>query len=104
MPASFEMQTKGVVDGVAGLVSQDAHALDLRAAFDFQHLLSFELHQTGMRQIERNGEARYAVGRKPFRRQPDMGFETNAAIVQLAIEALNMRFKKRALDPDRQIA
>ena len=104
MPAPFEVQAKGVVDGMAGLVTQDAHALDVSAAFDFQHLLSFELHQARMGQIKRNRKARDTVGRKPFRRQPHVRLETNTAVVQFAVETLNVRLVERSLDPDRQIA
>jgi len=66
MPAPFEVQTKGVVDSMTGLVTQNAHALDVSASFDFQHLFSFELHQTRMGQIKGDRESRHAVGRKPF--------------------------------------
>src|ERR1700681_23676 len=104
MPAPFEMQAKSIVDGVAGLVTQNAHALDVSAPFDFQHLFSFELHQTRMGQIKRNGESRNPVGCKPLSRQPHVRFETNAAIVQLAVEAFDVRLQKRTLDPYRQIA
>ena len=98
MPLAFEMQTKGVVDGVTGLVTQDAHALDVSAAFDFQHLFSFQLHQSRMGQIKGNGESRNSVGREPFGRQPHMRFETDTAIVQLAVEPFDVRFEKRSLD------
>src|SRR5258708_6240517 len=104
MPAPLEVQTKGVVDGVTGLVTQNAHALYVSASFDFQHLFSFELHQTRMGQIKRNRESRHTVGRKPFRRQPDVRLETNAAVVQFAIKTLYVRLEKRSLNPYRQIA
>src|ERR1700704_4638519 len=104
MPASLEVQAKGVVDRVARLVTQDAHALDVSAAFNLQHLLSLELHQTRMGQIKWNCESGHTVGRKPFRRQPHVRFEANAAVVQFAVETFNVRFQKRSLDPDREIA
>ena len=104
MPLSFEMQTKGIVDSVTGLVPQDAHALDVSAPFDFQHLFSFEFHQTRMGQIKRNGESRNPVGCKPLGRQPHVRFETDAPFVQLAVEAFDVRLEKRTLDPYRQIA
>ncbi len=104
MPAPLEVQAKGVVDGVAGLVTEDAHALDVSAAFDLQHLFSFQPHQSRMGQIKRNCESRHTVGRKPFRRQPHVRLKTNTAIVQFAVETLDVRFEKRSLDPYRQIA
>src|ERR1700686_4820286 len=104
MPAPLEVQAKGVVDSMAGFVTQDAHALDVGAAFDLQHLLSFQPHQPRMCQIKRNCKSRHTVRRKPFRRQPDVRLKANAAFVQLAVETFNMRFKKRSLDSYRQIA
>ena len=104
MPAPLEVQPKSVVDRMACLVAQDAHARDVGAAFDFQHLFSFELHQTRVGQIKRNCESGHTVGRKPFRRQPHVRFEANTAVVQFAVETFNVRFQKRSLDPDREIA
>src|ERR1043166_924189 len=62
----FEVQTKSSIERVSGLVTEDAHALRIRAAFDFQHLPTFELHQSRMRQVKRDGDTRHAVGRKPL--------------------------------------
>src|SRR5947209_1622776 len=66
LPSSLEVQTKRIIDRMAGFVTQNAHALDISAAFDFEHLLAFEFSQARMRQIEWNRETRHAVGRKPL--------------------------------------
>src|SRR3989442_3937749 len=42
LPSSLEVQTKRIVDRMAGFVTQNAQALDISAAFDFEHLLAFE--------------------------------------------------------------
>jgi hypothetical protein len=94
MPAPLEVQAKSIVDGVAGFVTQDAHALNIGAAFDLEHLFSFELHQARMGQVKRDGESRDPVGRKPFRRQPHVRLETDPAVVELAVEAFDVRFEE----------
>ena len=65
MPA-FEVEPESRVEGVTGFVPQDAHALGVGAAFDFEHLLPFELHQARVREVKRNRDAGYAIGRKPL--------------------------------------
>jgi hypothetical protein len=68
-------QAVGVLDGVAGLVAQDAHAPLGRAALDLAHLAALELRQPRVGEIERNGDARHAVGRVPFVGQPEVRAE-----------------------------
>ena len=85
-------QLVGVVDGVPGLVAQDLHAPLGRAAFDLEHLRPLELLEPGMRQVERDRDARDAVGREPLRRQPEMRLEpAQPARVELASAAAAMR-------------
>ena len=103
-PTALKVQAERVVQSVAGFVAQDAHALDVGAAFDFQHLLALEFHQSRMREIKRNCKTGHAVGREPLSRQPDVRLEANAAIVQLAVETLDVRFEKGSLNTYRQIA
>ena len=54
---AFEVQPESGVERVAGLVPQNAHALGVRAALDFQHLLPFELHQPRVREVKRDRDA-----------------------------------------------
>ena len=86
------MQPKRVIDCMPRFVTQDAHAFDVGAAFDFAHKLPFEFHQPRMREIKRNGKTGNAVRREPFGRQPHMRLVTNAAIIQLAVKTFDMRF------------
>jgi len=57
-----------------------------------------------MRQIKRNRESGDAIRSEPFRRQPHVRLETNAAIVQLAVETFDVRLDERAFDTNRKIA
>ena len=83
---------------MTGFVSQDAHAFLVSAAFDLQHLFAFQLHQPRMRKIKRNRDARHAIGREPLFGQPNMGFESDAARVELIVKAFDVRFEKRPFD------
>ena len=98
------MQPERVVERVARFMTQDAHTFNVGAAFDFAHEFALEFHQPRMRQVKRNGKAGHAVGREPLGRQPDVRLEANAAIVQFAVQALDVGFEKRSFDSDRQIA
>src|SRR5215510_13490016 len=98
------METKSVVERMAGFVTQDAHALDVRAAFDFAHELTLELHQTRVGQVKRNREPRHAVRREPFSRKPHVRLEANTAIVQLTVETFDVRFDEGTFDANRKIA
>ena len=85
-------------------VTKYAHALRVSATFYLQHLLALEFYQSRMGEIKRNSDAGHAVGRKPLFREPDVRFKANAAIVQFAVETLDVIFEERSLDPDREIA
>jgi hypothetical protein len=64
---------------VTGLVAQNAHQPVAVAALDLAHEVPLETDQTLVRQIERYGDARYAVRREPFLRKPAMRAEADAA-------------------------
>jgi hypothetical protein len=51
-----------------------------------------------MRQVKWNGDARYAIWRKPFVRNPHMRAEANAAVVKLFVKPLDTFFEHGALD------
>ena len=103
MPA-FEVKPEGGVEGVTGFVTQNPHALGVSTAFDFQHLLPFELYQSGVRKVKRNGNPGDAIGRKPLFRQPNMGFKANSAYVEFVVEALYVGLQKRPLDFDVEVS
>ena len=58
---AFEVKSKRGIEGVTGLVPQDAHALGIGAAFHFKHLLPFELYQARVREVKRDRDPRHAV-------------------------------------------
>ena len=58
----------------------------------------------GMRQIERDRDAGNAVRREPFRRQPEVRIEGQAARVELALQLGNPGFERAALDGDSELA
>jgi len=67
------METKGVVNGVTGLVSQQPYALGLGSPLDLEDLGSFEALQSRVGEVEGNRDARNAIRREPFLREPAMG-------------------------------
>src|SRR6185503_2100659 len=97
---ALEVKPESCVEGVAGFVAQDTKAFGIGAAFDLQHLLPFELHQAGVREVKRDGDARHSIRRKPLFRQPNMRFEPNSPGIQLTVQSLDVGLKKRPLDFD----
>ncbi len=92
---AFEVKPESGVERVAGFVPKDSQALGVRSAFNFEHLLAFELHQARMSEVKRNRDAGHAVWRKPLFRQPNMRFEPNSAGIELAVKPFYMRFEER---------
>jgi hypothetical protein len=98
------VQSERSVERVAGLVSQNAHAFGVAATLDLEHLFPFELNQAWVREVERYGDARHAVRRKPLFRQPNVRFEADSAVIQLTIEPYYVGFEERPFNFDRQVA
>ena len=71
-------------------VSQYAHAPFPAAALDVAHDIALELTQARMCEVERNGEARYAVRGKPLGRQPDMRSKAQATAPELGVQPLDL--------------
>ena len=89
---------------MAGLVAQNAQAFCVGATFHFQHLFAFEFHQARVGQVKGNRNPGNAIRREPLFGKPDVRLESNAAIIQFAVETLNVRFEERAFNLERQIA
>ena len=98
LPLPPAAQVEGVVDGVPGLVPQDAHAGVVIAAFHFQHLRHLEPGESRMGEVERDGDAGNAVGGEPLVRKPEVGAKQQAAAGQLAVELLDPQGEIGALD------
>ena len=72
-----------VVDGVAGLVPQDAHAPLVVAALDLEHLRLLERFEPRVGEIEGNGDRRRPVGSEPLVRQVEVQREAQLACLDL---------------------
>jgi hypothetical protein len=56
----------GLLHRMAGLMTENGHALGPSAALDVEHHFLLELHQAGMGEIEWDGNARGAVRTEPL--------------------------------------
>src|SRR5438445_208709 len=57
-----------------------------------------------MSQVKGDGNSRNTVRGEPLFRKPHVGLKSDAAIIQFAIETLDVRLEKRSLDLERKIA
>ncbi len=83
---------------------EDAHAPLRGAALDFEHLCQLESLQPRMSKIERDGDARHAVGREPFVRNPEMWTKAEVLGLKFLFELTNMARQKGTLDCDVETA
>ena len=79
LPLAAPPQPERVVDGVAGLVPEDAHAPFVFAALDLEHLGLLERFEPRVRQIEGDGDRRRAVRSEPLVRQVEVQGEAQVA-------------------------
>src|SRR6185437_10407604 len=77
-PGFEASQTVRRINGVPGLVTQNTHQPVAIAAFHFAHEATLETYQSGVSQIERDGDARDAIRREPLLRQPAMRSKAQA--------------------------
>ncbi len=101
---ALEVKPESRVEGVAGFVTQNPQAFGVSAAFDLQHLLPLQLHQTRVREVKRDGDARHPIWRKPLFCQPNMRFKPNSTGIQLAVQPLDVGLEKRPLDLNGKVA
>ena len=74
------------------------------AALDLQHLRQLQLLQPRMRQIERDGNAGYVVGREPLVREPVMRPEHQRSRFELGVDLRDALLERRAVDGNAQVA
>ena len=98
------MQAVGLVDGVPGLVPENAPAFGLARTFDLQHLAALEPHQARMGEIEGNGEPEHAVGIEKLLRQPGMRQRDDVVRLQFAMQPPHPARHQGAVQLQRQIA
>ena len=97
-PGLEPAQTVCGINGVAGLVAQNAHEPVAVAALHFAHKMTLESDQPLVGEIERDGDAGNAIGREPFLSQPAMRAKAHAAHRQFAVKALDGVLQLRAGD------
>src|SRR6516164_7258854 len=103
LPAAAAIELIGMGDHMSAFMPQDAHALGPFSAFDFENHFLFQLHQPGMRQIKRDGDARGVFRAEPFTGNPGVRPDTNVVLIKLAVERLEAAFEPGALDRDSEI-
>ena len=94
LPELAPLQVVRVLQCMARLVTEQAHALHTSATLHLEHHLPFETNEPRMRQIERNANTGDAVGRAPFVTQP--GVKTEAPKprrIELFAEAFHAIFQ-----------
>src|ERR1700743_1971843 len=104
LPASAAMQLIGLLHRMASLMTENGHALRPSASLDVEHHFLLELHQAGMGEIERDGNARRLVGTKPFARDPGVGSQPNAPLSKLFVKSFDAVLEPRAFDRNLQTA
>src|SRR3954447_2645575 len=98
LPASPALQLVAVLYGVACFVTEDGHALAPCSALDVEHHLLLELHQAGMSEIERNGDAGNAARTEPFARHPGVRPQPDAALLELLVQRADAILEPGAFD------
>ena len=62
-PASLKLIR--MLNGMTTFMSQNLHAVFAGTAFDFEDLSLFQAHQSRVREVEGNGDTRYAFRGEP---------------------------------------
>src|SRR5262245_39381621 len=104
LPASAAVQLVGLLHRVAGLMTENGHALGPGAALDVEHHFLLELHQAGMGKIEWDGNAGLAVRAEPFARYPRVGPQPDTPLSELFVETADAILEPGAFDRNPQTA
>src|SRR5262245_25773813 len=104
LPASAAVQLVGLLHRMAGLMPENGHALGPGAALDVEHHFLLELHQAGMGEIERDGNARLAVRTEPLARYPRVRPQPDAPFSELLMETAHAILEPGAFDRNPQAA
>ena len=84
------------------LVPQNPHAPLVLAAFHLEHLRLLELLEARMRQVERDGDRRRAVGGVPLVAEVDVKGKPQPAVGKLGAKLCNP-LRQRPLDRQRKV-
>src|SRR5450432_208041 len=82
-PPRATVQPMRVLNRVSGLVPHDRHARRGVSTFHRMHLSTLESHESGVGEIEGNGESRNTRWRKPLFREPDVRTDAQGALLKL---------------------
>src|SRR5262249_6024838 len=104
LPASAAVQLVGLLHRMAGLMTENGHALGPSAALDVEHHFLLELHQAGMGEIEWDGDARRAVRTEPLARYPRVGPQPDTPLFELFVETADAILEPGAFDRNPQTA
>src|ERR1700710_1898928 len=89
---------------MARLVAEDGHAFGPGAALYVEHHFLLELHQAGMGEIERDGDAGHIGRTEPFARYPCMRPQPDAPLFEFFVESADTIFEPGAFDRNPQTA
>src|SRR5262249_21198489 len=84
-------------------VAQDAHALGRGPALHLDDHLALKPHEPRMRQIERKGDSRRAVGAEPFLGDPSMRPHAQPALLELVVQIREPALQPRAFEREPQV-
>src|SRR5438309_12110885 len=104
LPTPTAVQLIGVLHGMACLMTENGHALGPSAALDVEHHFLLELHQPGMGEIERDGNARRIVRAEPLARYPCVWPQADASFFELFMEIVEAILQPGAFDRNPQTA
>src|SRR5215467_16245910 len=88
---------------MACLMSENGHALGPGSALHIEHHFLLDLHQTGMREIEWNGNTGHIFRTKPFVRYPGVRPQPNAPLFEFLIESVETILEPSVFDRNPQI-
>ena len=101
-PLGVLPEAVGIVEGVTGLVAEEHH--HRLVVLDFARLFLFDAGQAAVGQVERDPDHRHLVGAAPGVGQVEPGAEPQLLGRQLAPQFLDQGLKRRAHDPQIQVA
>ena len=101
-PTPPALELIGVLQGMACLMTKNGHALGPSAALDVEHHFFLDLHQTGMGEIEWDGNAGHICRTKPFARYPYVWPQPDAPPFELFIESAETILEPSAFERNPQ--
>jgi hypothetical protein len=92
-----------MLDHMARLVAQDAHAVRDGSALDIDDHLALQPHQARMGEIEGNRDAGRGVRAEPFVGDPGVGADAQPLLLQLAMQGAQAQLQPGPFDGDLEV-